>query len=224
MATFARRDLIPAVILWRAGQNVFVIDGGHRLSALIAWVHDHYGDGSVSRRFFHDLIPDDQKKAADKTRALVKETVGSWADHLIAIEYPDNARPDIRERAARIGWHDIPAQWIRNADHEKAEKAFFRINQGGTRIDTTERRILAARNSATALAARAVLRAGTGHNYWKKFTPEVQAKIEELGGTIYRSMFEPGISLPIKTLDLPLAGQGYGPHVLPFLFDLLNSC
>ena len=24
IATFARRDLIPAVILWRAGQNVFV--------------------------------------------------------------------------------------------------------------------------------------------------------------------------------------------------------
>ncbi|HEX7074825.1 MAG TPA: DUF262 domain-containing protein, partial [Hyphomicrobiaceae bacterium] len=32
--TFANGDLIPAVILWRSGQYVFVIDGAHRLSAL----------------------------------------------------------------------------------------------------------------------------------------------------------------------------------------------
>lgn len=36
ITTFARGDLIPSVILWRAGINVFVIDGAHRLSAMIA--------------------------------------------------------------------------------------------------------------------------------------------------------------------------------------------
>ena len=40
--SFASGDLIPAVILWQSptSGNVFVIDGAHRLSALIAWVHD----------------------------------------------------------------------------------------------------------------------------------------------------------------------------------------
>jgi hypothetical protein len=52
ISTFARRDLIPAVILWRAGQGVFVIDGAHRLSALIAWVHDDYGTGTFPDVFF----------------------------------------------------------------------------------------------------------------------------------------------------------------------------
>jgi hypothetical protein len=222
ISTFARRDLIPAVILWRAGQNVFVIDGAHRLSALIAWVHNDYGDGDVSRPFFHNVIPAEQQAAADKTRELVKASVGSYRDHQLAIEYPDNARADIAERAARIGWQDIPAQWIRNADHDKAEKSFFRINQGGTKIDPTERRILAARRSATALAARAILRAGTGHNYWEKFSVETQKKIEELGAEVHKLLFKPDLTYPIKTLDLPVAGQGYGPHVLPFLFDILN--
>src|SRR5262245_42409785 len=64
ISTFMRRDLIPAVILWRAGQNVFVIDGAHRLSALIAWVHDDYGDGEVSRKFFQNVIPAEQQRAA----------------------------------------------------------------------------------------------------------------------------------------------------------------
>ena len=222
ISTFARRDLIPAVILWRAGQDVFIIDGAHRLSALIAWVHDDYGDKEVSRRFFHNMIPDEQQKAADRARFLVEEAVGSYRDHQLAIEYPANSRADIAERAARIGWQDIPAQWIRSSDHDKAEKSFFRINQGGTKIDPTERRILNARKSATALAARAILRAGTGHNYWEKFPEEIRTKIEELGREIYSLLFEPGLILPVKTLDLPLAGPGYGPHVLPFLFDLLN--
>ena len=222
ISTFARRDLIPAVILWRAGQDVFVIDGAHRLSALIAWVHNDYGDGEVSRRFFQNSIPDEQQRAAQRTRDLVKAAIGSYEDHKIAIDYPQNSRADVVERAARIGWQEIPAQWIRNADHDKAEKAFFRINQGGMKIDPTERRILSSRRSATALTARAILRGGTGHNYWKSFAENVSRKIEELGKEIHDLLFEPGLSLPIKTLDLPVAGQGYGPRALPFVFDLVN--
>jgi hypothetical protein len=44
--SFVSGDLIPAVILWQSNTsgNIFVIDGAHRLSALIAWVHDDYGD------------------------------------------------------------------------------------------------------------------------------------------------------------------------------------
>lgn len=221
IATFARRDLIPAVILWRAGQNVFVIDGAHRLSALISWVHDDYGDKEVSRKAFQD-IPDDQIAAAEKTRALVAASVGSYRDHKIALEYPDRVSADIAERAGRIGWQNIPAQWIQTHDHDRAEKSFFRINQGGTKIDPTERRILNARGSATALSSRAILRAGSGHNYWDKFDTPTQLRIEEFGKEIHNLLFLPSLTLPIKTLDVPMAGQGYGPHVLPFLFDLIN--
>ena len=221
IGTFTRRDLIPAVILWRAGQNVFVIDGAHRLSALIAWVHDDYGDKELSLRFFQD-IPDEQIAAAEKTRMLVNSAVGSYRDHKLALEHPDRVKAEIAERANRIGWQPIPAQWIQTHDHSRAENSFFRINQGGTRIDPTEGRILKARSSATALASRAILRAGGGHNYWDKFEEAVQARIEELGKEIYDLLFSPTLDLPIKTLDVPLAGQGYGPHVLPLLFDLVN--
>lgn len=222
IVTFARRDLIPAVILWRAGQNVFVIDGAHRLSALIAWLHDDYGDGEVSRPFFHNAIPEEQLRAAQRTRELVETAIGSFKAHQRASESPREAKPDVAERAARIGWQDIPVQWIRNADHDKAEKSFFRINQGGTKIDPTEKRILNARGSATALAARAILRAGSGHSYWEKFGGEIQNEIERLGGEIYKLLFDPVLNLPHKSLDVPMAGQGYGPHVLPILFDLIN--
>lgn len=220
--TFVSRELIPAVILWRAGNNVFVIDGAHRLSALIAWVHNDYGDGDRSRKFFHNVLPDEQVLAANKARDIVHGSIGSYEDHRTAIESPANKPVDVVDRAARIGWINIPTQWIRNSDHEKAEKAFFRINQGGTKLDSTEEILLYARESPTALASRAILRAGTGHGYWAKFQPEKRNKIEELGGEIHKLLFAPVLSLPIKTLDLPMAGQGYGPKVLPFVFDLVN--
>jgi len=220
--TFANQDLIPAIILWRAGTTVFVIDGAHRLSALIAWVQDDYGDGEVSRKFFQNSIPDEQLAAADRARNLVHSKIGAFGDHQLAIEYPERVSKEIAERASRIGWHNIPAQWIRNADHEKAENSFFRINQGGTKINPVESRILKSRGSATALAARAILRSGTGHSYWEKFNLDTQEKIEELGADVHRLLFEPSLTLPIKTLDVPLAGQGYGSEVLPFLFDLVN--
>lgn len=222
ISTFVKRDLIPAVILWRAGQNVFVIDGAHRLSALIAWVHDDYGDGPVSRNFFANFIPDEQSQAAQKTRELVALEIGSYDDHKLAIDHPTRARADIAERAQRIGWQEIQAQWIRNADHKKAESSFFRINQGGTKIDAVEQRILKARGSANALAARAITRGGTGNRYWNAFTEERQTEISALGGDVHALLFAPNLQVPIKTLDVPLGGPGYGPKALPFVFDLVN--
>jgi len=51
--SFVSGDLIPALILWQSdASGIFVIDGAHRLSALIAWVHDDYGDGGISLEFF----------------------------------------------------------------------------------------------------------------------------------------------------------------------------
>jgi hypothetical protein len=72
------------------------------------------------------------------------------------------------------------------------------------------------------LGSRAVPRGGTGHNYWKRFDEEAQTRIEELGREIFRLLFEPRLVLPVKTLDVPVAGQGYSPHVLPFVFGLVN--
>jgi 5-methylcytosine-specific restriction endonuclease McrA len=216
--TFLTKDLVPAIVLWEAGPQVFVIDGAHRLSALIAWVHNDYGDGDISRGFFQRVIPRAQKIAADRTRALVNDAVGTYAEH--KAENP--ATPEIASRAKLIAWQEIQAQWIKNADARSAEDSFFRINQGGTTIDATESRILNARGSATALAARAILRGGTGNEYWRRFDEPTRLQIEQLGSEVHKLLFAPDYDLPIKTLNLPLAGFGYGSTVLPFVFDFVN--
>jgi len=65
---FTNGDLIPSVILWQSPLYLFVIDGGHRLSALKAWIEDDYGDGPLSIKYFGNEISETQKKTSEKTR------------------------------------------------------------------------------------------------------------------------------------------------------------
>ena len=74
---YVNGDLIPSVILWRSNSHVFVIDGGHRLSVLRAWVEDDYGDGPISQPYFGYEVSKEQKKVAKRARALIEERVGS---------------------------------------------------------------------------------------------------------------------------------------------------
>jgi len=67
---FTSGDLIPSVILWKSPSYLFVIDGGHRLSVLKAWIEDDYGDGPVSYKFFGHEISDEQKKQPIKPGSL----------------------------------------------------------------------------------------------------------------------------------------------------------
>src|SRR5215472_11329586 len=52
IASFLDDELIPSLILWYSPSYIFVIDGGHRLSALRAWMNDDYGDRAVSLQFY----------------------------------------------------------------------------------------------------------------------------------------------------------------------------
>ena len=48
VASFLDSEVIPSLILWKSPMYIFVIDGGHRLSALRAWMGDDYGDNAIS--------------------------------------------------------------------------------------------------------------------------------------------------------------------------------
>lgn len=219
--TFLDGDLVPAVILWKSKGNTFVIDGAHRLSALIAWVNDDYGDGSVSVPFFGNRIAAEQKKIAEQTRSLVKATLGSYADYRAAAKNPDPSKPEIIARAKRLGSNSLKLQWV-NGDAKKAEYSFFKINQSATLIDPTELAIIQARRKPNAMAARALMRAGTGHKYWSEFPEETQRQVEDVAREVHSTLFEPELTTPIKTLDLPVAGTGYSAETVKLIFDFIN--
>ncbi|MER8984227.1 DUF262 domain-containing protein [Mesorhizobium sp. M0843] len=207
--TFANLDIIPSLVLWQNGPHIFVIDGAHRLSALIAWVRDDYGGGTISRDRFGGAIPGQQMAMHQEVQRLVKDGPGTWAN--------------FKARFPQFNMKGLDVQWIRDKTPQQAADAFIRINQGGTAIDRLEVRILRAPKAALSVATRAITRGGSGNEYWKHFrSDEAKADVHALGKEIHDLLFQPPLKTPIKTMDLPLAGAEYGMGVVRLCFDLVT--
>jgi hypothetical protein len=221
--TFLEDDLIPAVILWKNRDLFFVIDGSHRLSALIAWVQDDYGAGDISHKFWGPSIPEEQVTIANNTKKLVETEFGSYKAHRDAITNPDSYGPDIISRARRLATLSLNLQWVRG-DSTKAERSFVRINQQAANITPQELELIENRKKPNAIAARAIFHRGTGHQYWSPFSVDVQAKIKETALDIHNILFSPALRYPIKTLDLPAGGAVYASTALRMIYDFVDMC
>jgi hypothetical protein len=222
--SFVDGDLIPSIIMWRSPKtgNLFVIDGAHRLSALIAWIHDDYGDTLMSRPFFQNMIEPAQQKAADEARLRIATELGTYDTLKKYALKPDAAPNEISLRRGRnMGSFTIDLQWV-EGDAETAENSFYKINQSAARIEETELALIKARRKPNAIAARALIRAGTGHKYWSSFKVETKAGIEKTAKGVYDNLFLPVLEYPIKTLDLPAADRGYTADSVAMIFDLVN--
>lgn len=216
---FVNGDLIPSVILWKSPTNIFVIDGGHRLSALRAWVEDDYGDGPLSSSFFGHEISDAQKKSAKRTRELVAAKVGPWKHFQTRSDDPD-LEPAEKKRLHTVISRALSVQWV-SGDAGKAESSFFQINTRGAPLDEIEELLLKSRRKPVPIAARAVIRAGKGHRYWSAFQESTTEKIETSAKQLHKVLFDPEVKTPIKTLDLPLGGPKSVRTALQVLIELM---
>lgn len=219
---FIDGDLIPSVICWQSPARLtFVIDGAHRLSAIMSWLQDDYGDGADSITFYSNNIPDEQRRIALKTRELVHTRIGSYKDYRAETANP-GSNPRLSDRARALAHSKIPLLWVRGQDSKKAERSFLTINQAAVQIDPTELKILNARFKPNAISARAIVRNAKGHKYWKDFSPQACQEIEYAGQEIYKALYSPPLKEPIRSNDLPIAGPGYGSQTLPLIFDFVN--
>lgn len=215
---FVNGDLIPSVILWKSPTYLFVIDGGHRLSVLKAWIEDDYGDGPISHKYFDHKITEEQKSNATKVRNLVNKSVGSW-QHFQAKSESEDLDLVERRRLTALASRGLPIQWV-NGDADKAESSFFKINTKGTPLDGIEELLLKSRKKPISIAARAIIRAGRGHRYWSSFSASNALKIEELSSNLHSILFDPELKSPVKTLDLPLGGPRGVRTALQALIDI----
>src|SRR5216684_1570835 len=221
--TFIEGDLIPAVILWKNKDLLFVIDGSHRLSALIAWVQDDYGDGDLSQRFFNFDVPEEQKRVAERTREFVTKMIGSYAQHKDAIKNPEKYGPDIVSRAHALASLLLQLQWVRGTA-EKAEDSFTRINRKAVNISPQELELIEKRRKPQTIAARAIKSKGTGRSYWERFDAAQKQIIEKLGSSVHELIFEPSLKYPIDSLNLPPGGPVYSSPTLRMVYDFVGLC
>lgn len=217
--SFVNGEFIPAVILWRSQAGlIFVIDGSHRLSSLIAWVNDDYGDGQFSLETYEGDVPDEQRQIAKKTRERVNSEIGPYFDYYKALT-AKHPSPDIIIKARNLASRALQIQWI-DGDVETAERSFFNINQQATPIDPTELKLLQKRKNPNCIAARSIMRAGKGHKYWHNFSKEYQESIEKIADSVNKLLFEPVIRRPIKTLDIPICDKNN--NLLTLIFDYVT--
>lgn len=219
ISSFANGELIPSLIFWRSNSNIFVIDGGHRLSALRAWIENDYGDGGTSHAFFGGEIPSAQKVVAKQARQKIESKVARFSDLISAGQDETQQDSPLAKLAATAFVKAIPIQWIQGSQ-EVAEVSFFKINSQGTPLDKVEELLLRNRRKPYAIGARSIVRSGTGHKYWSDFSADVQKEIENISGELFNLLFQPDAKEPIKTLDLPLGGTVSPVDVLKMLLDM----
>lgn len=222
--SFVDNDVIPGMIMWQSPRDgtIFVIDGAHRLSALVAWINDDYGDRELSQKFYAFEISDAQIAAAKRTRALVEEIVGSYARIRSYSKAPD-AAPSERDLKRSRNLSNVPAylQWI-PGDAEAAEASFLRINSTAAPINDVERALIHMRRKPAGMAVRAIVRAGTGHKFWMHFPSEKQQKIETLASRVYNEMISPIAEYPVHAMDWPASGRGYSVDSQKTILDLVS--
>jgi Protein of unknown function DUF262 len=224
LKSFLDNELVPAVIFWRSPDKIFVIDGAHRVSALLAWVNDDYGDGHKSQVLFGNNISTEQRASAERLRRLINKEIGSYSSFSSWMRLQDLSSLSM-EQQARVGnarIRSIDLQWVEGTA-EKAESSFFKINKQGTPLDPTEERLLRNRRAPISIASRAIIRAGTGHKYWSKFNPESVESIEALSREIYELLFAPELSNPVKTLNLPHGGHTSPISAYNLLMDVITQ-
>ncbi len=218
--SFIESELIPSIILWRnQGGYIFVIDGAHRLSSLGAWINDDYGDGEISRQYYGNVISQEQLETAQKTRELINNRIGSFKEIFSITRNPSVSTDEKKKRIAKnLGALAIQLQWVEgNAD--KAEDSFLKINQCATKISDAELELIENRDKAYALAARAIVRAGQGYQYWSKFSGEAQTKILDNAKKIHCIMFG---EVPMNIDDINSFSVG-GTQSSSLTLDVVNQ-
>lgn len=218
--SFVKGELVPAIILWKHKNGyIFVIDGSHRLSALGAWINDDYGDNDISLNYYEKFIPQEQKEIAEYTRKLVNEKIGSFKDYQRARRNSEGIPQYILDNVKNLGAIALQIQWV-EGDSTTAEKSFLKINQSATPISNAELELIQSRRMPYAIAARAIMRAGKGHNYWSIFDSEVQKNIKNIAGNIHQILFSgDNFSESSNLSNLPIGGNFASTSTL----DLINQ-
>lgn len=212
-------DLVPALILWHSKQSgkVFIVDGAHRLSALIGWVNDDYGNGSISSAFFDDITPA-QRKFHKTTQELMGQRVGSYKElHRMAMNPLPTDDADMVRRGRAIATLQPAIQKV-EGDAQTAENSFLKINANPATIDPTDLDLIKARRKPNAIATRALMRAGT--DYYAKLAKVKE--IDTLAKEVHGIVFGPILDLNTKSPDVPRAGQPYSSEAFKMVLDMVN--
>jgi hypothetical protein len=145
-----KRQVIPSIIMWTSPDSGldYILDGGHRLSVVIAWLKNDWGFESA-KEFDDPTLRRDIQRIAREVEELVKIKIGSISEYIDAeIELqklldegyaPKNVlEPKIFNRGRFYqelskGFVTFDILWA-SGNYETAEQSFLKINKSGRQL------------------------------------------------------------------------------------------
>ncbi len=231
LESVVKDQVIPSIIMWYSPDSGrdYVLDGGHRISVVMAWLKDDWGDRIPSEHFEDEAQVPEIRKAADKVRALVRTRIGSLDDYKTADDefnqvidageaIPKDALDSIIfERASfyqklsrgSIGFHVL---WV-NGDFKTAEQSFLKINKSGKQLTDWETKLVENRDSSFARTVMALANIDTAEHYWPVNLPQSEDKsalkqdaetIIEGTRNLHNLLFKPSYQTSVTRLRQPL--------------------
>lgn len=192
--TFLDDGLIPAIILWEDTDGyIYIIDGAHRISSLIAWVNSDYGKNNQLHDSNHQIIEE-----------YINTQIGSYEE--IKASTDEKYKPQKRIIAKR----SIAVQWV-TGDYEKVKESFIRINEQGVVISEDEKELIQNDMLPISKLSRAILAHGLGQS--SKYQTENTKKI-------FDRFFKPSLSQELN--NYPLAGDLNEDLVISKIYNVVK--
>ncbi|MCP4370632.1 MAG: DUF262 domain-containing protein [Deltaproteobacteria bacterium] len=188
--------VIPSIIMWYSSENGYdyVLDGGHRISVIMAWLKNDWGDRLAPDQFEDEAQVAKIRKAASQVRALIETKIGNLDDYKAAAdkfeqivqageEVPkkvldertfERAQFYVRLSKGSVGFHVL---WV-NGDYKTAEQSFLKINWSGKQLTEWERTLIKNRDSSFARAVMSIANIDSVEHYWPVIIPENEGSSE----------------------------------------------
>lgn len=183
--------VVPSVIMWLSPDNFqYVLDGGHRISVLLAWITDDWGDRLSADEYKDPVIEENNKLAARLVREMLKQRgIGTIEEYQEAeMEYfriedeGKNPKHSLDSNVLRFAekqrrWSAVsigfPILWVKG-DYEVAEQSFLKINKTGRRLSEWETKLVENRSSSFARTVMSVSQISAPEHCWTVSDPEVE--------------------------------------------------
>ncbi|GGH21532.1 hypothetical protein GCM10008013_19500 [Paenibacillus segetis] len=192
--TFLDDGLIPAIILWESSDGeIYVIDGSHRISSLIAWVNSDYGKENQLSDSNHNAIEE-----------YINDKIGSYNE----IKASKNEK--YKQVKQIIAKRSIAVQWV-TGNYEKVKESFIRINEQGVVISEDEKELIENDSLDTSKLSRAILSHGLG---------QTSRDQSEKSLELFNRLFIPYFSFHLK--NFPLAGSLNEDFVISRIYNFVK--
>lgn len=228
LGSVLEEQVVPSVIMWLSPDGEqYVLDGGHRISVLLAWIKDNWGDRVSSSEFNNPSLERDSKDAALRVRELMgQKGIGKFDDYKTAEERytqllsagrnPESEMDSTSVRYAKLArkWESVnigfPVLWVKG-NYEKAEESFLKINKRGRQLSEWETKLVENRSSSFARTIMSIAQVHNAEHCWPKQNTEeepgdnlkVDAILEKLHN-LHKLLFHPLYKLPIDSPKQPL--------------------